>query len=230
MARTALFQGGQVSPGQMIVTGHDGYAKFRVRDGSTFEVFADSQVYFRNTTSFGDLLNVIIGKVKVFIQHLPNVPNPNNVITPTALISVRGTEFSVEVIDLDGTTQVAVDEGVVTVKNWKMGGQTVTLIPGQATTVDPHVPLVGLGGVKGGVLYRMVKAGEDLLYQGIPGMGPRGPGNVPGTTAPAGGQQGDKTKTTPTGGTGSGSPTGGSPTGGSGNPPPAPPGGGGGGN
>jgi hypothetical protein len=33
------------------------------------------------------------------IQHLPGIPNPNNVTTPTALISVRGTIFDVDVQD-----------------------------------------------------------------------------------------------------------------------------------
>jgi FecR protein len=229
-ARMALFQGGTVGAGQLIVTGHDGYAKFQVKDGSTFEVFPDSRVFFRSTTNFEDLLNVVLGKVKVFIQHLPNIPNPNNVITPTALISVRGTEFLVNVVDDEGTTEVSVDEGVVNVRNLKMGGQIVTLIPGQATRVDPHAPLVGLGNVKGGVFYRIVKAGEDLLYQGIPGVGPRGPSGTAGGTTSTGAQQGDKGKPTTTG-TGTGSPTGGtgtgSPTGGSGNPPPNPGGGGG---
>ena len=43
-----------------------------------------------------------IGKIKVYIQHLPGIPNPNNVSTPTALISVRGTVFSVDVQDAGG--------------------------------------------------------------------------------------------------------------------------------
>src|ERR1017187_1841030 len=80
-----------VSQQQVIKTGPDGYAKFQVSDGSTFEVFPNSEVTFRKTYGIGDLLNVWMGKVKVYIQHLPGIPNPNNVTTPTALISVRGT-------------------------------------------------------------------------------------------------------------------------------------------
>ncbi|MBS1859963.1 MAG: FecR domain-containing protein [Acidobacteria bacterium] len=225
--RSAIFLGSQVSAGQTIVTGSDGYAVFQVEDGSTFEVFPDSQVTFRNTMSVGDLLNVVIGKIKVYIQHLPGIPNPNNVSTPTALISVRGTVFTVDVQDADGTTTVAVDEGIVDVRNLRMGGKIVRLIPGQATTVDPNAPLMGLGGNGGMVLQRGLKAAldavRDVMLQrqgvGVPGAG--------GTSAPAGGAQGDKGK--PTGGaTGTGSPTGGtgsgSPTGGTGTPPP--PGGG----
>ena len=111
--RTALNPCGSVKPQQVIKPGADGYAKFQVSDGSTFEVFSNSELVFRKTYSIGDLLNVWMGKVKVYIQHLPGIPNPNNVTTPTALISVRGTVFDVEVEDLEGTTFVSLDEGIV---------------------------------------------------------------------------------------------------------------------
>jgi hypothetical protein len=229
--RMALFQGNQVSAGQVIVTGPDGYGLFQVPDGSTFEIFPDSQVTFRSTMGVGDLLNVVIGKIKVYIQHLPGIPNPNNVTTPTALISVRGTVFTVDVIDAEGRTQVSVDEGLVDVRNLRMGGQTVRLAPGQATTVDPYAPLVGLGGNKGTIIYRAMRVAVDAVRDGVLRPGPRA-GGTPGTTAPAGGAQGDQGKPTNTG-TGTGSPNGssgnGSPNGSSGGapPPPPPPGGGG---
>jgi hypothetical protein len=232
--RTALFTGGQVSPGQLIVTGADGYAKFQVADGSTFEVFPDCQVMFRNTMGMGELLNVVIGKIKVWIQHAPGIPNPNSVATPTALISVRGTIFIVDVKDLEGTTDVAVDEGIVDVRNLRMGGQIVRLLQGQGTTVDPHTPLVGLGGNKGAVIQRVLRAATDMVRDGLlqrPGSTTAGGPTAPGTSTTSG--QGDKSKPT-NGGTGTGSPTGtsgttGSPTGGSGGTPPAPPPPGGGG-
>jgi hypothetical protein len=224
--RIAVFTGTQVSAGQMIVTGADGYALFQVADGSTFEVFPDSQVTFRSSMSMGDLVNVIIGKIKVYIQHLPGIPNPNSVTTPTALISVRGTIFSVDVQDVDGTTEVAVEEGMVDVRNLRMGGQ-VRLIPGGSTRVDPRAPLVGLGGKRGAIIQRGLDALRDLVLQrpDLVGRGPGGGG--PGTTSAPGGAQGDKDKPTGTGTTGTGSPTTGtgSPTGGSGTPP-KPPGGG----
>jgi hypothetical protein len=225
---TALFQGSTVRAGQMITTGPDGYALFQVADGSTFEVFPNSQVTFRGTTGINDLLNVWIGKIKVYIQHLPGIPNPNNVQTPTALISVRGTVFTVDVEDLEGTTRVSVDEGMVAVKNLRKGGNIVTLHPGEGTVVDPNVPLVGLGG-KGPRIYQVLRLAVDAARDAMI----QRPGDVPGggTRAPApGGAQGDKGKPEQTG-TGTGSPTGtgsGSPTGTtSGGPPPAPPGGGG---
>ena len=65
---------GVVKQGQIIKTGPDGYAKFQVSDGSTFEVFQDTEVTFRKSFSIGDLLNVWMGKVKVYIQHFPGIP------------------------------------------------------------------------------------------------------------------------------------------------------------
>src|SRR5262249_31157512 len=67
----ALYLGNQVRMGQVIKTGPDGFAKFQVEDGSTFEVYPNSEVKFRATMGIGDLLNVWIGKVKVWIQHAP---------------------------------------------------------------------------------------------------------------------------------------------------------------
>src|SRR5579872_5197694 len=128
----ALFEGSIVKRQEKIVTGHDGYAKFKVHDGSTFEVFPDSQVLFHDnpTSTCKELLNVFIGRVKVFIQHL-NGPNYNSVTTPTAVISVRGTVFDVVVEDDDGTTVVSVDEGKVVVENRTVAGERPLLNPGQ---------------------------------------------------------------------------------------------------
>src|SRR5215831_6096898 len=100
-AEVALFPGSAVQPKQIVFTGSDGYAKFQLADGSTFEVFQDSKVVFReNPGSWQDLLDVVIGRVKVFIEHR-NGPNHNRVTTQTAVVSVRGTVFDVVVEDED---------------------------------------------------------------------------------------------------------------------------------
>jgi FecR protein len=219
---TPLFACGFVKAQQVIKTGADGYAKFQVSDGSTFEVFGNSEVTFRKTYSFGDLLNVWLGKVKVYIQHLPGIPNPNNVTTPTALISVRGTIFDVDVEDLEGTTFVSLDEGQVVVKHLRVASPLVILKPGESVRVIPNLPLAAIGIDKGGLARRILQAFQDAARQVAytrPG-GTTAPGGTPGTT---GGAQGDKGKNTgTTSGTGTGAPTG-SPTGTSTGAPPAPP-------
>ncbi len=113
----ALFVGDSVPAQQTIVTGPNSYAKFLLPDGSYFEVFEKSQVVFREDyPAWMHLLHLIIGHVKVFIDHSKG-PNSNSVTTPTAVISVRGTIFDIVVEDDDGTTLVTVDEGLVQVRN-----------------------------------------------------------------------------------------------------------------
>ncbi|HXK03727.1 MAG TPA: FecR family protein [Verrucomicrobiae bacterium] len=224
----ALMDNGEVRPGYTIKTGSDGYAKFQVADGSTFEVFPNSEVVYRKTNSVGDLVNVWLGKIKVVIQHLPGIPNPNNVTTPTALISVRGTIFDVDVEDEDGTTFVSLDEGIVDVHHLLRPSSDVHLAPGQSIRVYPNQPLRPLAD-RGNLLHKAYQLAQRGLYDYIynrPGGGGGGGGNVPAATT-GGAQQGDKGKPTGTGngtnGTGTGSP----PAPGTGSPPP--PGGGGGG-
>jgi len=98
----ALNVGDQVQLQQVVITGRDGYAKFQVSDGSTFEVYPNSNVIFRkNPGNWRDLLDVLVGRVRIHIQKLGGQPNNNRVITPTAVISVRGTTFDVAVDDDD---------------------------------------------------------------------------------------------------------------------------------
>ena len=216
---------GIVNQQHVIKTGPDGYAKFQVSDGSTFEVFPNSEVTFRKTYGITDLLNVWMGKVKVYIQHFPGVPNPNNVTTPTALISVRGTIFDVEVQD-DGATFVTLDEGLVDVRHLQVASRIVSLHPGESVQVLPNIPLAALPHDKGVVARQILRALQDAVRQAIY-QRPNGPGTGTGPVGTGGGAQGDKGKNTGTTtgtGTGTGAPTGAPPA----PPPPPPPGGGGG--
>jgi len=164
----ALSQGGSISPQQVIVAGPDGYAKFQVSDGSTFEVFNNSRVVFRqNLGNWKDLLNVVIGRVKVFIQHEPGKPNYNEVSSPTAVISVRGTVFDVVVEDIDGTTFVTLDEGVVNVRNVTAPGNQVQLLPGDSIRVFRGQPLMGRQIDKGNALRLALKAARDAIWEAM---------------------------------------------------------------
>ncbi len=177
----ALFPGDMVKPQQIIVTGSDGYAQLQVSDGSTFEVFPNSRVSFReHTGSLSDLLNVWIGRVKVYIQHLNGVPNYNKVSSPTAIISVRGTVFEVAVEDDDGTTFVKVDEGLVDVRNQTAAGDAVSLHPGDSVRVFKNQPLA-LRKIDRGVGNVIVRAAQEALQEIV--LRPRSNGGV----APGGG-------------------------------------------
>ena len=191
----ALFPGDSLKPQQIIVTGPDSYGKFQVADGSTFEVFANSKVMFRDHVSnLQEILNVLIGHVKVYIQHLNGLPNYNQVTSPTAVISVRGTVFEVVVEDEDGTTFVSVDEGVVGVRNLTAPGETVNLQSGDSIRVIRNQPLQPRAIDRGAIFRGVLRAMEEATYQGMGQSGgagrlPSGGGAVP---APTG--NGDKGK------------------------------------
>jgi len=201
----ALSVGDSVKLKQLIVTGPDGYARFEVlSDHSTFEVFPNAKVVFRDVPgSWQNLLNVIIGRVKVFIQHAPGVPNPNRVTSPTAVVSVRGTVFDVVVESDDGTTYVTVDEGLVDVRNWTAAGPSVLLHANESIRVYPGQPLIAKQVDRGDIIRRVLYAARDAYYQVMIQRPAGGGGPIAGgPTAAGGGAQGDKGKTGTTTGPG----------------------------
>jgi hypothetical protein len=200
--QTALFQGGVVKQQQMIVTGKDGYARFQVSDGSQFEVFPNSRVVFRkNLGNWKELLEIYLGRIKVFIYHEPGKPNHNQVSSPTAVISVRGTVFDVVVEDDDGTTVVSVDEGIVGVRNTTSYQlNDVELRSGDSIRISRNVPLARVGIDKSGIIRRILAAGRDAIWQTV--WNRQAPGGVSGV---GGGPQGDRGRPNP-GGTGTGVP------------------------
>jgi hypothetical protein len=139
----SLSAGDPVLVTQTIVTGPDGHAMLQVSDGSTIEVFPNSQMVFRkNTGDWKDLLDLLIGKIRVHIEHIGNTPNPNRIMTPTAVISVRGTTFEVSVEEAEETTQVDVVEGTVVVDHALLPtGQVATLHTGDQIRVYKSVPI-----------------------------------------------------------------------------------------
>jgi len=161
----ALDAGNLVQVRQLIITGPDGYALFQVSDGSTFEVHANSQVIFRkNAPNWTDLLDVLLGRVRVHIEHLGNKPNPNRVITPAAVISVRGTTFDVTVEDDESTTLVEVEEGQVAVQHALLPrGDPLILNPGEQKRVYKNEPLADNWIQKGTVVRQALRMLVDAV-------------------------------------------------------------------
>jgi hypothetical protein len=205
----ALNVGDSVQPRQIVITGPDGFAVFQVSDGSTFEVFPNARVVFReNAGSWRDLLDVLLGRVKVHIQKLGGQPNYNRVRTPTAVISVRGTVFDVAIEDEDDTTLVSVEEGQVGVQHLLKPGPERILNEGESLRVYRDQPLAAAPVDKNGVIRALLQRAEQALYEivyrtplpGTGGIGPAGgcpvasscdkknptpPPNVPPPPAPA---------------------------------------------
>ena len=191
----AISVGDTIHVQQMILTGPEAYALFRVSDGSTFEVYPNSRVVFRKTPgNWRDLVDVWLGRVRVQIQHFGNTPNPNRVITPTAVISVRGTTFDVEVSEGDETTLIEVEEGVVEVRHALLPDSTATVLQtGESIRVYKNVPLQAKLIDKGTVLKHAMRWGMDALAT-VLSRSPRG--GVPGASGGGGGGVGDADKTT----------------------------------
>ena len=114
----------------------DGHALLQVSDGSTIEVYPNSTFVFRqNPGNWRDLIDVFLGKVRVHIEHLGTTPNPNRVLTPVAVISVRGTTFDVTVNDDDESTMVEVEDGTVEVRHALLSGNAAVLNAGEVFRV-----------------------------------------------------------------------------------------------
>ena len=176
--------GDSVRPRQIVITGPDGFAVFQVSDGSTFEVFPNARVVFReNPGSWRDLLDVLLGRVKVHIQKLGGQPNYNRVRTPTAVISVRGTIFDVAVEDEDDTTLVSVEEGQVGVQHLLRPGPERILNEGESIRVFRNQPLAQAAVDKNSIFREVLRRAEQAMYQvvyGTPsGTGPISPGRCP---------------------------------------------------
>jgi ferric-dicitrate binding protein FerR (iron transport regulator) len=196
----ALQTGDHIRPGQFIVTGPDGYALFKVADGSTFEVFPNSRVTFRdNAGNWKDLLDLLLGRIKVHIQKWGGQPNPNRVHTPTAIISVRGTVFDITVEDSD-TTLVLVEEGQVEVEHRLLPSGSKLLNPGEWLRVYKNERLSQKTLDKGSILQTALRTAADAIYSTIY-RSPRAPGGgvpTPGGGGTGGGLPGDHGQTNPT--------------------------------
>ena len=185
----ALFEGNTVRVGEMIITGPDGMARLEISDGSSFDVYPNSQVVFRkNPSNTRELVDVVLGRIKLYIQKLGGSSNPYKIHSPTAVISVRGTVFEVDV-DRDEVTWISVEEGTVLVQHRRFPDKVVELSAGEDLRVFPNAPIASLGINKGRLAARIAEAARDVLYviRNIPGRVPKGPAAGPGpTSAPPG--------------------------------------------
>jgi ferric-dicitrate binding protein FerR (iron transport regulator) len=162
----ALNVGDLVQSQQVILTGPDGYAKFQTSDGSTFEVYPSSNIIFRkNPGNLRDLLDLFVGRVKVHIQRLGGEPNPNRIMTPTAVISVRGTTFDVSINDDDETTIVSVEEGSVEVRHALKPGPAKIVNAGESLHVYKDEPLAKSLIDKNELFHRIVRGLGDAAYR-----------------------------------------------------------------
>lgn len=129
-----------VLPGDELITGENSYAVIETDSGARVQIFPDSRVIFsEQSPDIREFLHLFFGSIKVYIEKITGRPNPHKITTPTAVIAVRGTIFSVFVDDTDSTL-VAVEEGVVAVANRRFPQQEVILRAGERTWIHEGAP------------------------------------------------------------------------------------------
>ena len=121
----------EVSRGDTIRTGFSAQAVLTYEDGSRIELGGNSSVTLEENDghNMGSLLN--IGTLRAYVKKL--IARKFQVRTPTAVCSVRGTEFRVEVMG-GGRTVVDLYKGLLGVEDHR--GQQVLLHPNERLEVD----------------------------------------------------------------------------------------------
>ena len=135
----ALAPGNELSPGDRVDTRGGGQIVIELTDGSMIVVQPESVIVikdFRAAVSLRELFEIMLGSVRVKINHFGGRPNPYRINSPTASIAVRGTDFSITV-DSQGATQVMVYEGSVEVTSLIDPSQSVVIEAGRGVLLVP---------------------------------------------------------------------------------------------
>ncbi|MBZ5522412.1 MAG: FecR family protein [Acidobacteriia bacterium] len=135
---------GTLLPPETTISTDDGRLLLRLSDGSDILVRPHTRLVLKQPeTNAWRYLQLLIGRIHTQIQkHLGGTP-PLQIGTPSAVISVRGTVFDVEV-DRRGVTEVDVDEGIVELDSLSGRGEPVMITAGLSSRVGlesgPEVP------------------------------------------------------------------------------------------
>lgn len=166
---------GMTLAAQSVIDTGKGSALLNLQDGSQILVKPHSHVVLKAPDQApGDWLELTIGKVLAKIKKRTSNAPSFRMGTPTAVITVRGTRFEVEV-DKKQRTRVEVYEGMVEVTGMGAGMGAVMLRPGFLTHVqanrDPERPRESMDRENG------VMPGPGGIGQDRPGEGRAGEDN-----------------------------------------------------
>jgi hypothetical protein len=127
-----------VQVGDELRTGPGGTVMLELPDGSYMVVSENTTLTIQDywNSNLRSLVNLMMGKVRFYIQRLGGRPNPYRVMTPTALIAVRGTTFEVS-MDESQIAEVRCLEGQVAVETVGLSDREVILDAGRKTLVRP---------------------------------------------------------------------------------------------
>lgn len=135
-----IFQSRKLHDNDSIRTKANSEGKILLENGSAAVLMQNTQIQIqkleltekKQTTYFQQT----IGKIKVHVEKIIGKEQVFEVKTPSAVLAVRGTDFTSDVAE-DGTTEVEVEDGTVWVTAMDV---TVELWPGMKTTITPGQP------------------------------------------------------------------------------------------
>lgn len=126
---------GEVLPPETTVSTDDGRLLLKLGDGSDILVRPHTRLVLKQPETSGwKYFQMLMGRVRTSIQKRFGGAPAFQIGTPSAVISVRGTKFEVEV-DRRGFTEVDVDEGVVELEALSGLGQSVMITAGFSSRV-----------------------------------------------------------------------------------------------
>ncbi len=126
---------GQVLPPDSVIETGDGHILLHLEDDSEIVVQPHTHVILKQPSPTGwQRLQLLLGQIKATIQKRISGSPPFQIGTPSAVISVRGTRFYVQV-DKHKTTQVDVEEGEVQLESAKGIGAPVLIKAGSSSRV-----------------------------------------------------------------------------------------------
>jgi hypothetical protein len=125
----------QVLPSETVITTKGGRMLLQLEDGSQILVYDHTRVVLKQPVATNwQRLQLLLGKIKAEIQKRTGGSPPFKLGTPSAVITVRGTRFFVQV-DKHRVTRVTVEEGVVEVESAKRVGKPLQIKAGFSTRV-----------------------------------------------------------------------------------------------
>src|SRR5215469_2498213 len=126
---------GEVLPPDTAVSTDDGRLLLKLSDGSDILVRPHTKLVLKQPEANGwKYFQMLIGRVRTSIQKRLGGAPAFQIGTPSAVISVRGTRFDVEV-DRRGFTEVDVEEGTVELEGLSGRGESVMITAGFSSRV-----------------------------------------------------------------------------------------------
>ncbi len=127
---------GEILPAGTVIITQDGGMLLRLADGSEVIVRPRTTVVLKQPAADDwRYLQLIIGRIRTAVQKRLGGASPFEIGTPSAVISVRGTRFDVEV-NRRNVTEVDVQEGVVQLQGINGIGMPVQITAGMSSRVD----------------------------------------------------------------------------------------------